>query len=154
MSLGHHITIERQLNERDYYCRSILDKVIFTVHVDPGYRDEISTEFETNPGTDEKKPCPFLRRSRETGGTVCAIYPSRPKVCRDFRCYRMVIRNREGLVCGRVIGRNTLRTGDQFLEKLWNEKLAAVPYGNEAVWTAMVSGILKKCGYYPDPVEK
>jgi hypothetical protein len=155
VSLGPHITIERQLNDRDYYCRSSIDNVIFHAHVDPEYREEIADEFETGapPYGPEKKTCRFLRKNREGKGTVCAIYASRPKVCRDFRCYRMLIRTREGTIRGRVIGKNTIRTEDAALEKLWNERIAILQYGDSAAWIKNVADILAGYGYYADPVE-
>ncbi len=157
MSLGPLITIERQLNDRDYYCRCKIDNAIFLAHVDPAYREEIADEFAAGDagirnGTD-KKPCTFLRKNRMAIGSVCAIYSSRPTVCRDFRCYRMLIRNNEGTICGRVIGKNTIRTEDVALKKLWDEQVAAIPYGDPAAWTKIVAGILVKYGYCADPVE-
>jgi len=156
VSLGPHIIIERQLNDRDYYCRSVIDNAIFVAHVDPKFREGIADEFETGnalPPGPEKKTCRFVRKNPEGEGMVCAIYTSRPKVCRDFRCYWMLIRTREGIICGRVIGKNTLRTEDAALENLWNVQVAVIPYGDPAAWTKNVAGILAEHGYCADPVE-
>ena len=156
MSLGPHITVERQLNDQDYYCRSRIDNSIFLAHIDPEYSEEIADELSKEcdpPYGPEKKPCLFLRRSRHDAGNFCTIYSTRPKVCRDFRCYRMLIRTRDGTICGRVIGKNTIRTEDVALENLWNGKIAAIPYGDPAAWTETVAGILAGHGYCADPVE-
>jgi Fe-S-cluster containining protein len=156
VSLGSLITIERQLNDRDYYCRSAVDNAIFLANVDPAYREGIADEFadaDSVHPSHGNKSCRFLRKNQDGEGTVCAIYASRPKVCRDFRCYRMLIFDREGAVCGRVIGKNTLRTGDDILENLWNEQVVAIPYGDPVAWTKNVAGILVKHGYCVDPVE-
>ena len=156
VSLGPHITIERQLNDRDYYCRSSVDNAIFPVHVDPEYREEIADEFamegkgRTSP---DKKPCIFLRKNPDGEGTACAVYATRPKVCRDFRCYHMIIRNREGKVCGKVIGKTTLRTDDTGLEKLWNEQVSTIPSGDSAAWRESVVKILSGNNYRADIVE-
>jgi uncharacterized protein len=155
-SLGPHITIERQLNDQDYYCRSRIDNSIFLVHVDPEYGEEIADEFSKecdSPSGSEKKPCMFLRRSRHGAGNFCTIYSTRPKVCRDFRCYRMVIYNPEGKVCGRVIGKNTLRTEDTALADLWRERITQVPHANPVLWNEKVSAILGENGYRADIVE-
>lgn len=156
VSLGPHITIERQLNDRDYYCRSIIDNAIFPARVDSEYREEIADEYETGvplPSGTEKKSCRFLRKERQGDGTICAIYQTRPKLCRDFRCYRMLIHTREGTISGRVIGKNTIRTDDAALEKLWNGQVAAIPYGDPVEWTKNVVRILAKNGYRADSVE-
>lgn len=156
VSLGPHITVERQLNDRDYYCRSTIDNAIFLSHVDPEYREEIADEFAAG-GPDrnslDKKPCTFLRKNPDGEGTACAIYATRPKVCCDFRCYRMLIRNQEGKVCGKVIGKTTLRTEDAVLEKLLNTQIAAIPSGDIAVWTEKVVRILSENNYSADIVD-
>jgi Fe-S-cluster containining protein len=156
VSLGPHIILERQLNHRDYYCRSMIDNAIFLAQVDPMYREEIADEFETgdalHPGL-EKKTCRFVRENPAGEGSVCAIYATRPKVCRDFRCYRMFIRTREGTICGRVIGKNTISTEDTALKKLWNEHVASIPYGDFAAWTKNVAKVLAEHGYCADTVE-
>jgi len=135
----------------------MIDNAIFLAHVDPKYREEIADEFETgntcHPGP-EKKTCRFVRKNPEGEGTVCAVYATRPKVCRDFRCYRMLIRTREGTICGRVIGKNTIRTEDVALEVLWNGKVVTISYGDPAAWTKKVAGILAEHGYCADPVSK
>jgi uncharacterized protein len=156
VSLGPLITIERQLNDREYYCRCKIDSTIFLARVDPAFRGEIADDFSecgtTLPGQ-EKRSCRFLRKDPEGEGKVCAIYTTRPKVCRDFRCYRMLIRNPEGTVCGRVIGKNTVRTEDTALENLWKELVAPIPYRDTTAWTEKVAGILSEHGYCADIVE-
>jgi Fe-S-cluster containining protein len=155
VSLGPHIVAERQLSDRDYYCRCRIDNTIFPAHVDPEYRDEVAGAFAAGgPGRNgtDNLPCLFLRKNPDGEGTACAIYATRPKVCRDFRCYRMVIRNREGIVLGKVIGKNTLRTEDPALEKLWAGQIAVIPYGDAAAWTEKVAGILAEHGYRAEAV--
>jgi uncharacterized protein len=156
VSLGPLITIERQLNDRDYYCRCKIDNAIFLARVDPVFREEIADDFTesgTAPPGPEKKSCQFLRKDPDGEGMVCAIYASRPKVCRGFRCYRMIIRAREGTILGWVIGKNSIKTEDAVLENLWKEDVAKIPYGDSAVWTKAVAGILAEHGYCADPVE-
>jgi len=156
VSLGSLITIERQLNDRDYYCRCKIDNSVFLGHVDPAYCEEIADEFDAETAVhsiQEKKTCRFLRKNRQGEGTLCAVYSTRPKICRDFRCYRILIRNHEGSVCGKVIGKNTLRTEDASLENLWKEQVAVIPYRDTAAWTEKVVGILSEHDYRADTVE-
>jgi uncharacterized protein len=156
VSLGPHITVERQLNDRDYYCRSTVDHTIFFAQVDPEYRDEIADEFAKgvpDRNSPDKKPCTFLRKNPDGDGTACAIYTTRPKVCRDFQCYRILIRNRAGNPCGKVIGKITLRTEDEALRKLWEERVAAIPSGDIAAWTEKVVQIFSENDYRADIVE-
>jgi Fe-S-cluster containining protein len=156
VSLGQSITIERQLNERDYYCRSKIDHAIFLAHVDEEFREEIADEFlaaGSSPGDTGKNPCRFLRRSPSGTRYCCAIYATRPKVCQDFLCYHMLIRTRDGAICGRVIGKTTLRTEDPELEQIWNVEVNPVPFTNALEWIKQVTAILAGHGYRAESVE-
>jgi Fe-S-cluster containining protein len=156
VSLGPLITIERQLNDRDYYCRCKIDNAIFLARVDPVFSGEIADDFiesGTAPPRPENESCRFLCKDPYGEGMACAIYASRPKVCRDFRCYRMIIRTREGTICGRVIAKNTIRTEDAILESLWREHVLIISFGDPVAWTKKVAGILAEHGYCADIVE-
>jgi Fe-S-cluster containining protein len=156
VSFGPFITIERQLNDQNYYSSCKIDNSVFLAYVSPEYCEEISGECAAEDAVQsgqEKKPCRFLRKNRQGEGTLCAVYSTRPKICRDFRCYRMLIRNREGAVCGKVIGKNTVRTGEAALETLWKEQVAAIPYEDSIAWTEKVIGILLEHGYRGDSVD-
>jgi hypothetical protein len=170
-SFGAFIRIERQLNDSDYYCRYGLTNELFPVHVQPKYTDEIAGEFEDGEEAKgvEKKACPFLRP--DTGGEfVCAIYPTRPLVCREFRCYRMLIYDvASGEVRGKVVGSYDLQTRDEALAQLWKEKITVLPHPlprqnavphtslsgrvDDRVWVDSVLATLAAHGYRGDPVE-
>jgi uncharacterized protein len=131
-SFGEFIKIERQLTERDYYCRYGITNEVFPVHVQPEFADEIEEEFtESGPkGNDStQKGCIFMRKNPEGKGFACAIYPTRPNICREFRCYRMLIHHPEsGETRGKVIGINELKTHDEILATIWNERIAHIPH--------------------------
>jgi len=160
-SLGALITIERQLNDRDYYCRNGLTNELFMVRVEPEYEDEISEEFPDIVGKDSatrRKICVFSRKNTGGPGFACSIYSTRPKICRDFRCYHMVIYDREGQSCGRVVGRHDLQTRDETLAEIWDDEVAAVSQVHtdgtrDSVWIQKVLSILSSHGYRGDPVE-
>lgn len=131
-SFGEFIKIERQLTERDYYCRYGITNEIFPVHVQPAFADEIDEDFTDSGslGNDPaRKGCIFSRKNPGGKGFACAIYPTRPAICREFRCYRMLIHHPPtGELRGKVIGINELRTQDEILAALWKEKIAHLPH--------------------------
>jgi uncharacterized protein len=131
-SFGEFIKIERQLTSRDYYCRYGVTGEIFPIHVQPDFAYEIEEDFtESDPkGTDPaRKGCIFMRKNPEGKGFACAIYPTRPNICREFMCYRMLIHHpASGETRGKVIGINELRTQDEALAALWKEKIAPLPH--------------------------
>lgn len=159
-SFGAFIKIERKLTDRDYYCRYGITNDLVLVHVQPEYADEVSgscSEQKTGSENAEKK-CPFLQKNPGGNGFVCTIYPTRPAVCREFRCYRMLIHNSKGELVGKVIGEGELRTADEALKTLWKEHIAHIPRNHQpdtpdAGWMANVMALLGQHGYRGDPVE-
>ena len=147
---GDFIKIERKLTSRDYYCRYGIKNEQFLAHIEGDYVD-------SNPlSPDEGGPvkgCPFMRENLAGDGFACAIYATRPQICREFRCYRMLIHHPDGHECGRIMGRNQLKTTDETLERIWNEQVAPLPYHDDAAWIKSVNAILTSHGYEGDLVE-
>ena len=158
-SFGSFITIERQISDRDYYCRYHITGDLFLAHVDVDFAEEISEKFSDSPASgSEIKPCPFLCRQKEGDGFSCAVYPARPRVCREFRCYRMLIFNPRGQRCGTVIGTQEINTSDEVLAKLWKEEIVGLPHAhppgaNDPEWVKNVTGILAVHGYRGEQAE-
>ena len=64
--------------------------------------------------------CPFLLSDGESG-YVCSIYETRPRICRSFVCYTMLIFDRDNREVGKVKGRRSLESTDLHLVALWEE---------------------------------
>jgi Fe-S-cluster containining protein len=140
-SFGEFIRIERQINGRDYYVRYGITNDLFPVHVQPEFADDIEEDFidmDGNSTGDSYKGCIFMRKNPEGKGFACAIYPTRPSICREFRCYRMLIHHpASGEIRGKIIGINELRTHDEVLTAIWNEKIAHLPHPFESQHAAV-----------------
>jgi hypothetical protein len=66
----------------------------------------------------------------------------------------MVIRNREGHECGRILGRNNLKTMDESLKQIWNERIVPVLPGHDnSHWENAVIDALAIHGYFGERVE-
>ncbi len=170
-SFGAFITAERQLSDRSYYCRYGITNEIFPVSVEPEYADAVADAYEERSGSGRNGPgtaCIFLQEGPGGSGFFCAIYPSRPPVCRNFRCYRMLIfRNGDDKPAGTMVGKHDLRSEDEVLKTLWKEKIAPLPYPSytgtsrdsrdsrpdDREWINNVLSILAAHGYRGDPVE-
>jgi len=150
-SFGEFIKIERQLSDRDYYCLYEIKNELFLAHIEGDYVDSPPL------GSIEGKPvkgCPFMRNDPAGKGIACAIYATRPRICRDFRCYRMVLLNHDGHECGRIMGRNDLKTTDETLERIWKERIAPLlPNHDDSRWENAVIDALAVPGYSGEPVE-
>jgi len=135
-SFGEFIRIERKLTDRDYYCRYGITNELFLVHVQPGSADEISDEYSEEgetKGDPAQRGCIFMRKNPAGKGFACAIYPTRPSICREFRCYRMLIHHTpSGELRGKVIGTSELRTDDEILAAIWKDKISPLPHPVES----------------------
>jgi len=130
-SFGEFIRLERQMTERDYFCRYGITDELFQVHVTSEFADEIGDEFEEYgaKGPEGRKGCVFMRKNPAGPGFACAVYETRPTICREFLCYRMLIHHPPtGEVRGKVIGINELRSRDEMLTAIWNDKIAHLPH--------------------------
>jgi len=155
-SLGAYIKVERQLSEQDYYCKNMITGEVFPVHVTPGFAEEIDEDI-TSGSAVSRPGCIFLRRNPGGPGQVCAIYPTRPRICREFRCYHMVIFNNMGESMGRMVGRADIQTADPVLARIWNEQVKSLPCtatpGSDPGWMEQVLKILATHGYRGEVVE-
>ncbi|HNX17909.1 MAG TPA: YkgJ family cysteine cluster protein [Methanoregula sp.] len=171
-SLGAYIRIERQLTSTDYYCRNGITGEVFPVHVQPAFADEIDDEYTSGqwdaPGS--RKGCIFMRKNPDGPGVVCAIYPTRPQICREFRCYHLVIFNSRGTEAGRMVGKTDIQTTDQELARIWNDEIKPLatilttqkqtdhkqglvtPLCSNPEWMQKASVILSFHGYRAEPV--
>jgi Fe-S-cluster containining protein len=148
-SFGAFIKIERHLTSRDFYCRYGIKNELFLAHIEGEYADNhppVSKDGEPVKG------CPFMREKPDGNGIACAIYATRPRVCREFHCYRMVICNADGQECGRVMGRSELNTPDESLAQIWKTDIVPLPHSDDARWEKSVIAALAAHGYRGEPV--
>lgn len=91
--------------------------------------------------------CPFLR---DTGNKkfVCSVHASRPGLCRQYSCYRILVLDSQERKIGRVTDASRyLSTMDENLRALWNREIAGIAIPEEERWEEHVEKILTKAGY-------
>jgi hypothetical protein len=106
----------------------------------PLYRDK--SIFSKMPDA-----CPFLRRDPASGTAVCTVHGSRPWICREYRCWRLLIVDERGRRAGRVLYRNTLRSDDPDLSALWARYIDSIGTTDSAAWEEEVRKLLGRAGY-------
>ena len=149
-SFGAFIKIERKLTRLDYYCRDGINNELFLVHLESGYSEHAPPG---SIGGNTEKGCPFMYRDPAAHATSCAVYATRPRICREFHCYRMVIYTPDNRECGRIMGRNELKTTDTALSQIWKEHIAPrMPPHDDIRWEKAVIAALAAHGYRGEPV--
>ncbi|MDO8841022.1 MAG: YkgJ family cysteine cluster protein [Methanocalculus sp.] len=137
---GRYIKINQMIGGA-YGCSLTLTKEAFMAVPDPGRSLLLSDKsyFLEHPDA-----CPFLRKDGED--TICTIYQSRPRFCRDYICCTgKVMKN--GVVCGEMKGRRDLRTDDQTLKDRWAELADMFGGLGDPAWRQEVSERLCGDGY-------
>jgi len=138
-AIGGQIEIERRLGPRDCYCRFKLTGERSLVHLEPGF----SLPDEDEPA--EAGSCPFLQD--ETDGTICMIYATRPRWCREYQCIIMQIADRQGEPIGKVSGRRSLSTSNADLQVCWERQVKPVAAPDDRAWLQQTAAILRRAGY-------
>jgi len=91
--------------------------------------------------------CPFLL---EAGNKkfICSVHASRPELCRQYSCYRILVLDSHGKQIGRVTEASRyLSTTDENLRTLWNREIAIIAIADEKCWEEHVKQTLAQAGY-------
>ncbi|NYT16467.1 MAG: YkgJ family cysteine cluster protein [Methanomicrobiales archaeon] len=91
--------------------------------------------------------CPFLRFRTPDGKACCTVHLTRPEMCRDFGCWRLLILKQDGSRAGRVMGRSHFCPDDPELARLWEEQIRDIEEPGDDAWDRAVITILTGIGY-------
>ena len=91
--------------------------------------------------------CPFLRFDT-VGKAWCTIHLTRPDICRDYCCWRLLIRDAQGKRAGRVLYQRTFLTDNDELGKLWEQMKPTLTGLSDREWDDTVIRNLTTAGYH------
>lgn len=112
------------------------------VILDPDKQDLF---FSTRPKT--SMACPFLRE-QESGRVICTVHHSRPDLCRQYSCFRILILDEEGRRAGKVMDRTRyFTTTDPGLRAIWQKECRLPDAMDERLWELEVEYIFTRAGY-------
>jgi hypothetical protein len=142
MQLVHTITKDRgnyTFVVYNYYSGDVKE-----VRVDA---DKIALFEDTSSIADLPEACPFLRFDAETGKAWCTVHRTRPEICRDYCCWRLLILDAQGRRAGRVFYRRTLVPDNDTLGLLWEQVKPTLSGLGDREWDEAVIRILTASGY-------
>lgn len=143
-SMGEVIEIREQAGPAEFVICYTITGEERRVWLDPGksdlfYRNDIRTR--------RPMACPFLRE-RSPGFTVCTVHYTRPDLCRQYGCFRILVLGTDGSRLGRVVdGSRYFITMDPALRALWDREIAGAEIPDEAGWESFVEEALGRAGY-------
>jgi uncharacterized protein len=91
--------------------------------------------------------CPFLREEG-AGAVICTVHDSRPDLCRQYSCFRILVLDRDGRKIGRVMdGTRYFVSTDAGLRKVWDRECSNLEITDEACWEEAAGVRLASAGY-------
>lgn len=142
--LGLVHIIEQELGDYRFVVKNRYTNERTTVTVDP---DKVGmfldrSVFETLPDT-----CPFFRAGPIDGKGYCTVHLTRPEMCRDFGCWRVLVLDRDGRRVGRITGLCSVMIEDDALREFWETTVIPLGEPGGAAWDRSVVRLLREAGY-------
>ncbi len=114
------------------------------VTVDP---DKISLFNDRGIFAERPEACPFFRFDHTLSKGFCTVHLTRPEICRDYGCWRILILDREGKRAGRIMCQRFLASEDKRLTRIFEEQINDRIEPDDAAWDERVIRVLGAAGY-------
>lgn len=97
----------------------------------------------------QKRPeaCPFFRYDQGSRKGYCTVHLTRPEICRDYGCWRLLILDSEGKRAGRIMCQRHLASEDEALTRLFEAHINHLAEPDDALWDRQVIRMLNAAGY-------
>jgi uncharacterized protein len=91
--------------------------------------------------------CPFFRRQPGSGKAFCTVHQTRPDICRDYACWRLLILNHRGRIVGKITFIRKLCSEDPHLTKIWDSCIENQSEPDDRIWEDEMIHTLTRAGY-------
>ena len=102
--------------------------------------------FDKSIFQEQPEACPFLRYRSEDRKAYCTVHLTRPEICRDYGCWRVLILNSRGVRAGRIMYQRAFFSDDADLTRLWMMCIDPLTEPDDAIWDEEVTRILVNAG--------
>jgi len=141
--MGDIIGIEEQTGPGTYRIRFSADGEERSVTLDPDKADLFRLQDITGL---HPMACPFLRF--RDNRAFCTVHVTRPGLCRQYGCFRVLILDNNGRHIGRVQdGSRIFSSLDPALHELWDREVKGTDIPDETVWERYVRDVFSRAGY-------
>jgi Fe-S-cluster containining protein len=97
--------------------------------------------------TERPEACPFFRYDRSEEKGYCTVHLTRPEICRDYGCWRILILGPDGKRAGRIMCQRFLASEDERLSRLFEERISVCGELDDAAWDEHLIRALVVAGY-------
>ncbi|MCK9579580.1 MAG: YkgJ family cysteine cluster protein [Methanoregula sp.] len=97
----------------------------------------------------EKIPlaCPFFRYQPGSDLAFCTVHHTRPEICRDYQCWRLLILNPRGRRVGKIPHIRSLVSDDPLLNRIWEDCVEHHNEPDDRRWEDAMITTLTRAGY-------
>lgn len=110
-------------------------------------QDKHNLFFDKSIFLEQPEACPFLRYHKVDRKAYCTVHLTRPEICRDYGCWRLLILNSQGKRAGRIMYQRAFFSDDAVLTKLWNECMDPLEEPDDELWDEKITSLLINAGY-------
>jgi hypothetical protein len=142
--LGLVHTIKEDRGDYRFLVRNEYTGEETEVSVDP---DKVQLFLDRGIFEELPEACPFFRTDKKTGKAYCTVHQTRPGICREYGCWRMLILDFRGRWAGRIMYRRHLVSDDAILNRLFEQCINSIDEPDDDAWDDEVIRILSKAGY-------
>ncbi|OPX65268.1 MULTISPECIES: YkgJ family cysteine cluster protein [unclassified Methanoregula] len=110
-------------------------------------KDKISLFNDRSIFAERPEACPFFRFDHAAEKGYCTVHLTRPEICRDYGCWRLLILKPDGTRAGRIMGHRHLASEDERLTRIFRQKVDQIVEPDDAQWDRQVILTLVAEGY-------
>lgn len=140
--MGEVIDIQEHAGIREFriaYTTTLEERTVF---LDPDKQDL----FFNNPPV-STLACPFLRE-HASGRVICTVHLSRPELCRQYSCFRILILDTNGVRAGKVPDKTRVFTAtDLKAHEIWKNECRSLDIPDDTAWEDEITRIFIRAGY-------
>lgn len=143
-SMGDVIGIREQTGPSEFLIWYKITGEERRVWIDP---DKLELFLSQDISRRRPMACPFLRE-QSPGSAICTVHYTRPDLCRQYSCFRMLVLGPGGERLGRVVDASRFfTTMDPGLREVWDRDVAGTVIADDARWEDYVDRVLSAAGY-------
>ena len=142
--LGLVHTIEEDYGDYRFLLKNQYTGERTAVVVDP---DKITLFCDKSIFLERPEACPFFRYDASLKKGYCTVHLTRPEICRDYGCWRLLILDSKGKRAGRIMCQRHLASEDEALARLFEEHINHIIEPDDARWDEQVIRVLTGAGY-------
>ena len=143
-TLGLVHVIAKQTKDDEFLLQNEYTGERTQVLIDPDKQELFSDKsiFEAYPDS-----CPFFRFKETEKKGYCTCHLTRPTICHDYSCWRILILDPTGVRVGRIMGWRHLCAEHEDINTIWKNNSHRLSSLSDEEWDISVIRLFQKHGY-------